>query len=348
MIYGVVIAFRNFLYNKKFLKSASFSTPVILVGNLSTGGTGKTPCVEYLINLLRTDYKIAVLSRGYKRKTKGFIIGNAISSTSSEIGDEAMQILSKFQDITVAVCENRKAGINNLLSLRNPPDVIIMDDGFQHRRVNPGLSILLTKYNKPYTNDYLLPAGNLREHRHNSKRADMIIVTKSPIVHSPISEKIIIKQLKPQKKQPVFFSYFEFGKLITFGSETTKHCKSAKPNTIVLFSGIANTAILEQHLNNMCSNLVMIQFPDHHWFTEKDIAKIIKAYDDQFTRSKIIVTTEKDYNRLKHKKCFDDLRKKPVFYIPVSMKIHPHAKGIDFNQAIRDYVEKNTKHFGLD
>lgn len=348
LIYGTIIRLRNFLYNRKFLKSVSFKTPVILVGNLTTGGTGKTPCVEYLINLLRTDYNIAVLSRGYKRKTKGFIIGNVTCSTSNEIGDEAMQILSKFQDVTVAVCENRKVGIKNLIHLKNPPDVIIMDDGFQHRRVKPGLSILLTDYIKPYSNDYLLPTGNLREHCHNSKRADIIIVTRSPNVHSPISEKIIIKQLKPQKQQPVFFSYLGFGKLMPFGSVAEKNRAVKQPNTIILFTGIANTAILEQHLQDRCSNLIVLKFPDHHWYADKDIARILKTYDDQFTKNKIIVTTEKDYYRLKHKKCFDDLRKKPVFYIPVSMKIHPHTKGIDFNQAIRDYVEKNRKHFELD
>lgn len=344
LIYGSVIRIRNLLYNRKILKTASFKSPVILVGNLSTGGTGKTPCVEYLIRMLNPLYKVAVLSRGYKRKTNGFIIGNHKTSSSREIGDEPLQMLSKFPQVIVAVDKKRKRGIQNLFNLDSPPDCVILDDGYQHRRVKPGLQILLTEYNNIFSNDHLLPVGNLREHSANSSRANIIVITKSPHVHSPISEKILISQLKPSKNQLVFFSYINFGEFLPVNHNLPKISKCKKPNTILLFTGIANPSSLEQYLQDQCSNLITISFPDHHVFSGKDIAKIIKRYNDLFTKNKIIVTTEKDFYRLKHEKPFNALNELPVYYIPICMEFHPHPKSFDFDQAILNYVRKNTKN----
>jgi len=337
LLYGLAIFVRNFLFDKRIIKTITFRTPVILVGNLTTGGTGKTPCVEHIIQILRQGHHLAVISRGYKRKTKGFIIGNENHSWK-DIGDEPLQIATKFPDVTVAVDGKRKRGINKLLHSSHPPDCIIMDDGFQHRKVKAGLSILLTDYSHPYSDDLLLPVGNLREHISNRRRADIIIVTKSPSVRSPISDKILIKKLKPLNNQLVFFSYLKFGPLtpLHHNSGTKKACQQS--NTIVLFSGIANPSSLQQHLQDRCSNLITLTFPDHHPFSTKDIAKVLSVFNDQFTKNKILVTTEKDYHRMKDQDFFGDLIKYPVFYIPVFVGFHTNYRGLEFDQVIREYV----------
>jgi tetraacyldisaccharide 4'-kinase len=343
LLYGLIISVRNFLYNKHIIKSAHFKTPVILVGNLSTGGTGKTPLIEYILNLLRDDYRMAVISRGYKRKTSGFIIGNENHSWK-DIGDEPLQLASKFPDVIVSVDSRRKRGVKKLLQCSHPPDTILMDDGFQHRKVKPGLSILLTDYSHPYSDDYLLPAGNLREQCRNRKRADIIVVTKSPPVKSPISDKILIKKLNPFKNQLVFFSYLKFGQLTPFPQISATKMVCAQVNTILLFTGIANPSSLQQHLQDKCSNLIMMNFPDHHPFSSNDINKILAVFNDQFTKNKILVTTEKDFYRLKDQIFFGDLIKYPVFYIPVSVGFHTNYRGLEFDQVIRDYVRKNREH----
>jgi tetraacyldisaccharide 4'-kinase len=346
LIYGFIIWFRNFLFNRKFLKVTRFNIPVILAGNLSAGGTGKTPCVEYLIRFLKEQHRIAVLSRGYLRKTKGFQIATP-ASTAREVGDEPLQIALKFPEVTVAVDRNRRNGIRTLMGYQPPPDCIIMDDGFQHRSVEPGLSILLTEYNNLYMDDLLLPAGTLREHQSNAARADIIVITKSPRVHSPITEKILIKRLKPRKNQLLFFSYIRFSPLQPLfpGQNSTNQ---PVPNTIVLFTGIANPAPLQQHLQDLCSNLISVTFPDHHHYGLKDIAKITKVFNDQFTKNKILVTTEKDLSRLKHEETFDILRNFPVFCVPIAMAFHPHIRGYNFDQAILDYVRKHQNNHCLD
>jgi tetraacyldisaccharide 4'-kinase len=347
LLYGLVIRVRNFLYDTNLLRSVTFNTPIILVGNLTTGGTGKTPCVEYLLHLLASDYRVAVISRGYKRKTRGFMIGNENHSWR-DIGDEPLQIASKFPEVTVAVDAGRKHGIKKLMKCSHPPDCIVMDDGFQHRKVKPGISILLTDYSHPYSDDYLLPAGHLREHISNRRRADIIIVTKSPSIKSPISDKILIKKLKPFPNQLVFFSYLKFGPLIPFlnTTETKKTCH--QPNTIILFTGIANPSSLQHHLQNKCSNLISITFPDHHPFSTKDIRKVLLTFNDQFTKNKILVTTEKDYHRMKSHDFFGDLVKYPVFYIPVSVGFHTNYRGLDFDQVISEYVRTNKQHSQVD
>lgn len=342
LIYGTFIRCRNLLFNTGLIKSLGFPVPVILAGNLTTGGTGKTPCVEYLVRLLSNNHRLAVLSRGYKRKSKGFIVASPDAS-ARDIGDEAKQLKDKFPDLTVAVEKRRVKGIQNLLSRPEPSDCIILDDGFQHRWVKPGLSILLTEYNDLFTHDYLLPAGNLREHRKNFHRADIILITKSPAVHSPISEKLIIKKMKPAKHQLVFFSYLSYDEWMP----VFDHKSCQKPNTIVLFTGIANPSPLEQHLMKKSSELITVKFRDHHAYTKRDMQHIINVFDKQFTKNKILLTTEKDLSRLKGEKCFDYLRNFPVFYIPVSMKVHPHTKGINFDKVIQNYVQTNTKDFSV-
>lgn len=333
LLYGFIIRIRNFLYDKGIIKSYSFDMPVIVIGNLVTGGTGKTPCVEYVVKLLKKDRKVAVLSRGYKRKTKGFIVGDP-SMTWRDIGDEPLQMSFKFPDITVAVDRKRKRGIKKLLKMEPKPDCIIMDDGFQHRKVKPFCSILLIDYSKPYFNNYLLPVGSLREHGYNIKRADIIVVTKSPSVSSPICEKLMIDRIKPKPHQNLYFSYMKFGELkhLPNVNKNIKVCK--KPNTIILFTGIANPSSIEQYLQNKCMHLISLEFPDHHKFTSKDINKIIESYDNLLTKNKIIVTTEKDMMRLKDEQFFQLLKDLPVFYLPVYFAFHPAQDSTTFDEVL--------------
>ncbi len=321
--------------------------PIILIGNLTVGGTGKTPFVEYLSMLLKDQYRVAVLSRGYKRKSKGFVIGGQ-TSTWKDIGDEPLQMTIKFPDVVIAVDRSRTHGIQELSKLPDPPECIILDDGFQHRRVNPGLSILLTEFSHPYSDDLLLPTGRLREHRHNSKRADVIVITKSPPVKSPLVDKILIKKLKPLNRQLVFFSYIDYGDLIPISATARNRPPCNDPNTIIMVTGIANPIPLQQHLQTRCNNLISIVFPDHHIYMIKDVQKILRVFNDQFTRNKVIVTTEKDMYRFRNDTIFDPLLTEPLFYIPISVKLHSSYKGWDFNKVIKHYVKENNKDFILD
>lgn len=210
LIYGLIVGVRNYFFNNGLLKSVEFKIPVISVGNLSAGGTGKTPHVEYLIRLLKDHFKIAVVSRGYLRKTRGFVLTD-INSTVSMVGDEPMQYINKFKNLLVAVDENRNHGIQKLMTSHTELDAVILDDAFQHRYVKPGLSILLTDFHSLYSKDFLLPVGRLRESKKGAKRADIIIVTKTDPVFSPLSKRAVLEQLKPQPHQKVFFSYVTYG-----------------------------------------------------------------------------------------------------------------------------------------
>ncbi|MBN1252067.1 MAG: tetraacyldisaccharide 4'-kinase, partial [Bacteroidales bacterium] len=256
IIYGIIISFRNFLFDINFLKSKEFNIPVISVGNITAGGTGKTPHVEYLISILSSKYKIAILSRGYKRKTKGFVLADT-SPNSEKIGDEPAQIKNKFPDTIVAVDEKRVNGIKNLLI--NNLDAIILDDAYQHRYVKPGLSILLIDFNRPISNDFLLPAGNLREHRKAQKRADIIIITKSPNNIKPIDIGLLSKKINPEYYQKIFFTNLIYGKLQSVFSKTIQSPSDfligSNIYTIVVFTGIAYTKPFLEYLNNYSKDI---------------------------------------------------------------------------------------------
>lgn len=340
LLYGFGVAFRNYLYDANILKTFSYKVPVILAGNLSTGGTGKTPCVEHLVAILKGQYKVAVISRGYKRKSKGFQLADK-HATWEDIGDEPLQIASRFPNITVAVDGNRRRAIENILHSPNPPEVIIMDDGFQHRKIKPAISILLTDYSKPFNTNYLLPVGNLREQKKNSKRANVIVVTKAPAVHSPISEKLIIKSINPEKHQSVFFSFIMYGKITPLCPQKTNP-ELCHPNTIIMVAGIANPAPMEQHLHLKCSTLVPITFPDHHQYTHKDYKKIIDAYHNQFSRNKIIVITEKDYYRMKSDAEFEELKKLNLCVLPIEVRYHTNLRDQSFETYILESVQQLT------
>ncbi len=339
LVYAFVTTIRNKLFDWKVLGSKSFGIPVISVGNLSAGGTGKTPHVEYLINLLKDEFKIATLSRGYKRKTKGFVVASE-SSSASEIGDEPFQIHKKFPGITVSVDENRVNGINELLKRDKKPDIILLDDAFQHRYVKPGLSILLTDFHHLYTNDYPIPSGRLRECRSGAKRADIIIVTKTSRVLSPFDRKAITGEIKPANNQKLFFSYIEHGKFTSLKGEELK-AKKVFFNSILLVAGIANPYPLESYLKKFCDELEVMKFPDHHNYTEKDVFKIIETFEKNVRRKKAIVTTEKDAMRLIQPDIINHLISLPVFYIPIRTELHKQDKK-EFDNYILDYVRKNS------
>ena len=338
-LYGLVIRLRHLLFNLGIIKSESFPIPIIGVGNLSLGGTGKTPFVEYLVRLLIEENSIATLSRGYGRKTKGFLLADAESSYE-DIGDEPMQYFHKFGNkIIVAVDEDRRNGIRQLLKAEKKRDLILLDDSFQHRYVKPGLSILLTDYHKLYTDDYLLPSGTLRDTVSAAKRADIIIVTKTDKILSPFIRRDIVEKLRVKSNQQLFFSYISYGKFIPFPG-VKKYDEEKKPGLIILFSGIANPAPLVEHIRLLSREMLTLRFPDHHEYNEKDLLKIKSEFDDAFIKRKIILTTEKDAMRLINSPYFRLLENLPLYYIPIRVKIQKEDS-LMFKNQIFDYVKKD-------
>ena len=294
VLYDLITTIRNYFYDTGVFKSTSFDIPVIAVGNLSVGGTGKTPQIEYLIRLLQKDKKVAVLSRGYRRKTKGYVLIND-SHSASDVGDEPLQFFKKFSSISVAVDANRVNGIQRLIK-EVDPDVILLDDAFQHRKVKAGSYILLTKYNDLYSSDFILPTGNLRESRRGAKRANVIVVTKCPNDLSELEQQKIIDKLKPLEGQQVFFSS------ISYHDKTKGNCQLSieelkSYDEIILITGIANPAPLLQFLEEKECNVNHLKFIDHHDFTAQDLEKIKSHLRDRTLR-KLLLTTEKDYMRL--------------------------------------------------
>ncbi len=339
LLYGMIMFFRNKLYDWGLLKSTTFDFPVISIGNLSTGGTGKTPHVEHLVRLLEPDYKLATLSRGYGRKTKGFLLADH-QSTSDQIGDEPLQFKQKFPKLTVAVDEDRVEGITLLRKKKPGVQAVILDDAFQHRRLKPGLSILLTDFHKLYPEDYPLPVGSLREFRAGARRADIIIVTKTAPILSPITVRRITGLIKPRPHQSLYFSYIKYGNLVPLpGSNITE--VPDKISSILLFAGIANIYPLVEHVMKLSNHLDKIRFSDHHHYDENDLKRIRKKFENIFTKNKIIVTTEKDAMRLCFPKPPAILRDLPVFYIPIEVKMHLEYRK-EFKDQIKEYVRENT------
>ncbi|MCL4114614.1 UNVERIFIED_CONTAM: hypothetical protein GTU68_005348 [Idotea baltica] len=289
-VYGLIIHVRNFLYDTGIFKSKSFETPTVCVGNLSLGGTGKTPMVEFLVAALKDELKVAVLSRGYKRKSNGYIVANA-DSTVGSLGDEPYQIYNKFKHITLAVDSNRSNGITTL-EKEVKPNLIILDDAFQHRMVKPTFSILLTAYNKYYSNDYFLPYGTLRDSRRQAKRAHIIVVTKCPPNLSVEERENISNGLKPEKSQKVLFSYLDYNnKLKGQAIATTLEAISGVKFTLV--TGIANPNPLIIYLKAKNLQFEHLRFKDHHSFSASEIEKL--------NLKEFVLTTEKDFVRLQGK-----------------------------------------------
>ena len=347
LIYNVVTSVRNFLYDKGVFKTVQYGIPVICVGNITVGGTGKTPHTEYIVRLLKKEYRVAVLSRGYKRKSKGFRLASK-NSTVDEIGDEPLQIFRRFPDIAVVTDSNRNRGIETILKKRPDIDVIIMDDGFQHRSVTPGLSIVLCDHGRPVYEDHLLPYGNLRETRKSLGRADLIVVTKTPAGFSLDPDGAFYKGLRKYYSGDVVFTSIDYKEFVpVFPKSSYNMAPVLKQNDedtgIVLITGIANPKPLIDHLGAIFKEVVHLEFPDHHRFSANNIKSISDAFDKLNTIRKFIVTTEKDAVRLRE---FSEITRpiQPfVYYLRLEIGFLEGNKEI-FDKIIFDYVGKNQKN----
>jgi len=319
-VYYFITWLRNKLYDLGIKKSSVYNFPVICVGNLSVGGTGKTPMIEYLIKLLKDNKKVATLSRGYKRETKGFLLADK-NATAKSIGDEPFQFYNKFKNtIRVAVDADRRHGIECLQNLNDRPEIILLDDAFQHRKVKAGFNVLLTTYNDPYFNDIVLPTGNLREPRHGVKRADIIIVTKCPETITKTDKSSFTKKIKPEINQHIFFSS------IKYSNDVFSHNSKIKVEDLenfVLVTGIANPKPLIDFLHTKSLKFRHLNFEDHYTFSKTDI--------DKLNTETFILTTEKDFMRLKQYKSLKD----KLYYLPIELVI---GDELVFNKLVKNIV----------
>jgi len=347
LIYGTITGFRNFLYDTGILKQTEFRIPVICIGNITVGGTGKTPHTEYITELMQDKFKVAVLSRGYRRKSIGFRIASP-SDNVKDIGDEPLQICRKFQNVTIAVDSDRVNGINSILKERPETEVILLDDGFQHRRVLPGFVVLLTDFNRLMINDHLLPYGNLRENVRNMSRADIILITKSPENLSPIQRRIIVKEINKAPYQNLYFTLFEYKEpvavfSISAGEKVELNTTNNTQCGIVLLTGIANPEPLKEHLSGYFNEIVHVPFPDHHKFSDSDIVKVTEAFHNLSAQVKYLITTEKDAVRLREFTNIAENLRSSAYYIPVGIKFLNNDKE-EFDNLIVDYVRKNKRN----
>lgn len=342
-IYGAVTVVRNWLFDSRILKEEEFDIPVIGVGNLTVGGTGKTPHVEYLVSRLAADYKMAVLSRGYKRKTKGFVLAN-VHSTPDILGDEPYQMYKKFGMMAhVAVCGNRRKGIVELMRLFPDLQLIVLDDSFQHRWVRPKVSVLLTDYSRPFYKDKLLPLGRLRECSSSVNRADMVVVTKCPDDLMPINFRITSNDLDLMKFQKLFFSRYEYGSLQpVFPEDSPYHVSLGQLTSsdgVLLLTGIANPRSFVRYFRNYPFKVKVDHYPDHHDFSRKDIECIHEKFKSLPASRKIIVTTEKDAVRLMFNPYFPKSLKPFIFYLPVSVRMINGIDDSDFAEEIKKCID---------
>ncbi len=322
-IYFLITLLRNKLYDANILSSKKYSFPIICVGNLSVGGTGKSPMTEYIIRLLLDTYKVATLSRGYGRSTSGYKDVMS-SSVVTEVGDEPLQFAQKFKEVSVAVCENRQAGIETLLSKKEKPDLIILDDAFQHRKVKAGLNVLLTAYDDLYCNDYLLPAGGLREPRNGMRRAQVVVVTKCPVSLTTKEKQEIENRLRLNKNQKLFFSKIVYDHQV-YSSKGGAQINSLKTKKVTLVTGIANPSPLVKYLSDKGLSFKHKTYKDHHNFSIKEIEEL-----DQL---ECILTTEKDYVRLQPM-----LKKAALYYLPIKIEFINKKKC--FDTIIVEFVSK--------
>lgn len=339
-LYGMVVTLRNKFFDMGILKSRSFSIPVIGVGNITVGGTGKTPHIEYLIRLLQTKHSVAVLSRGYKRKTKGFVLADD-NTTMEDIGDEPYQMHRKFPDISVAVDEKRCDGVARL-SAEEKADVILLDDSYQHRYIKPGLNILLIDSNRMINDDCMLPAGRLREPSKNIDRADMIIVTKCPKEMRPIDYRVLEKNAGVLPFQQLFFTTLEYGELRAMKGHADTPTPMLSDTNVLLLTGIASPRQMMEDVKPMCRTCTPMIFGDHHAFTKEDIRKISDRFNTM-PEPRIIVTTEKDETRLLQADGMTEDIQKVTFVLPIQVRFLGD-KEKTFNKIITDYVRKDSRN----
>lgn len=338
-LYWLITATRNLFFSLGILKTKQYPFPLICIGNLSVGGTGKTPHLEYLIELLQNHYRLASLSRGYGRSTKGFILADS-SSSAKDIGDEPYQLFQKFDKLQVAVSESRVKGIEELLQTNPSPEIILMDDAFQHRYVKADMSILITEYDKPYIKDYIMPAGTLRESRSGAHRADIIIVSKCPKSLTPLEMRSFTMDLNLQDYQKVFYSFIEYQKLKPLNQAALKADVSLKQLSAVdvcLLCALAKPEKLISFLKKKNQQLDVLKYPDHYYFRVKDY-DIIKKKFTNLTKAKILICTEKDASKLK----LEELEDIPVFTLPIKIQFHQSGEE-SLDTEILNYVRTYTR-----
>lgn len=347
-LYGACVDIRNTLFDMGVLRSVSYDIPIINIGNITVGGTGKTPHVEYLIRLLSEHCRVAVLSRGYKRKTDGYILSSP-SSTMEEIGDEPWQIKQKFPGIHVAVDANRRRGIERLLTDEATKDVevILLDDAYQHRYVKPGYNILLVDYQRLISDDCLLPAGHLREHASASQRATTVVVTKCPQFITAMGFRVIISSLRLRPYQQLFFSTFAYGTMRQLWGEATLKPEMLRRDNVhvLLLTGIGNPEQMEQDVRHFAQHVKPLTYPDHHYYTRHD-ARVIHQALTALPEPRIIITTEKDAARLQHLQGVSEEIKQCAYVLPVEVCIMRNEKE-KFDKAIINYVQENTSNGGM-
>ncbi|MDR3706409.1 MAG: tetraacyldisaccharide 4'-kinase [Paludibacteraceae bacterium] len=352
ILYRMGVNFRNWMFDSNILKSKKYDLPIISIGNITVGGTGKTPHTEYILSLLSPFMRVAMLSRGYKRKTKGFVLADK-KSNSQTIGDEPFQIKKKFKDVVVAVDGDRCRGIESLLSGVHGKELgaIVLDDAYQHRYVEPGINILLTDFNRLITNDSLLPVGRLREPASNKKRANIVIVTKCPDTLKPIDIRVLSKELNLLPYQHLYFTRYIYNDFIPVfneakGNIVTKNLLLKETYDILLVTGIVSQNDLALRLMKYANQLKSIEYPDHHNFTQKDLQEIEIQFLSMENKNKIIITTEKDASRLMSNPNVSDTLKKSLFYIPIKVKFL-FGEDKNFNEQILGYVRKNKTNSRL-
>lgn len=347
-LYGIAARIRNCMFDWGIIKSTGYDIPIINVGNITSGGTGKTPFVEYLIRLLRKDYRVAVLSRGYMRRSRGYILARK-DTPIEKIGDEPWMIKQKFPDVYVAVDANRRRGITRLMndSETSDVDIILLDDAFQHRYVKAGLDILLVDYHRMINYDCMLPAGRLREPWTSKERAHIIIVNKCPDVMSPIEYRIVRESLRPRPFQSLFYASLKYGKLVRmYGNGELRSLEKVSHIHTMLVSGIGNPRQMEMDMRMYIRDVRPVTFTDHHYYKQDDIRIITRRFREM-PEPKMIITTEKDATRLQILRNVPDDIKDAIWVLPIKVIIK-QDKGESFNEKITGYVQQNLRNRQLD
>lgn len=338
LLYGLGVSFRNGLYQRGLLKGVEFNLPIIAVGNLSVGGAGKTPHIEYLINLLKDYIGLSTLSRGYGRKSKGYLEVQP-DMNAEQAGDEPLQFKRKFPEVLVTVCESRTLAIPKIVMAQPDTQAVLLDDAFQHRAIKPGLNILLTEYSHPFTRDYLLPSGRLREWRSAYERADLIIVTKCPPVITEQERQAFIEEIAPLPHQQIYFSYYEYGHPY-FVLNSQQRIPLSSDMDALLISAIARTDYLMAYLEQQLGHVRAMEYEDHHLFSKYDMGQLrgnFERMDAEPGRKKIILTTEKDAVRLQLHHAFIREHRLPIFALPVQVRFH-FGEGPGFDENIRQFL----------
>ncbi len=346
-IYHGFVSLRNSLYDNKVLKSYRFDVPVVSIGNITVGGTGKTPHTEHIVNMLRNDFKITILSRGYKRKSKGYLRATA-QSTVAEIGDEPKQMAQKFAGTAnVVVCEDRAEGIKRITEEDKADNMmIILDDAYQHRSVSPAVNILLVDYNRPIFEDHFLPWGDLRESAKESSRANIVIVTKCPEDVKPIDRRVFAKHINLLPSQSIFFTNFKYQPLKPVFDVGESEPKVVTDTQVLLVTGIANTRTIEDYVGKLLSkNITHLKYRDHHNFSKKDVAKIASTFASLQGDDKIIVSTEKDAMRLNEMDFAPEIRQR-MYYLPIEVNF-VFDDELELKNEILKYVTEDKRNYRL-